>query len=73
MKIAKKNQPVVTAQNNIDDTATEEQLNKMVLDDTIGYIRSAINSLGGLVRRTGDPKYKEAIANLSVVLFDLQD
>lgn len=72
MKVAKKNKPVVAAQNNIEDSAAEEQLNTMVLEDATGYIRSAINSLGGLARRTGDAKYKEAIANLSVVLFDLQ-
>ena len=72
MKVAKKTQPVIAAQNNVEDVAAEEQLNKMVLDDATGYIRSAINSLGGLARRTSDAKYKEAIANLSVVLFDLQ-
>ena len=73
MKIAKTTQPVEADQSDIQDSAAEEQLNKMVLDDAIGYIRSAINSLSGIARRTGDPKYKESIANLSVVLFDLQD
>ena len=72
MKIAKKIQSVSDMNDNSDSTA-EAELNSMVKDDAIGYIRSAISSLGGLARRTNDAKYKEAIANLSVVLFDLQD
>ena len=72
MKIAKKVQSVSDINDN-SDSAAEAELNNMVKDDAIGYIRSAISSLGGLARRTNDNKYKEAIANLSVVLFDLQD
>lgn len=39
-------------------------------DECIGHIRSAINSLGTIAKT--DDKAKEAIANLSVILFDLQ-
>lgn len=39
-------------------------------DESIGHIRAAINSLGKVAK--GDDKAKDAIANLSVILFDLQ-
>lgn len=71
MKVAKVTKPVNAAVDNTDN-ATEE-LNASIVDDAVGYIRSAIDRLGALARRTNEPKYKEAIANLSVVLFDLQD
>lgn len=80
MKVAKKNQAVkadaavdtpVVETENVNPTE-EQELNDMVLKDADGYIRSAISSLSGLYRRTGDAKYKEAIANLSVILLDLK-
>lgn len=72
MKIDKKQKTVISSESIV--TNDEDlQLNDMVKNDAEKYIRSAIKSLGGLLRRTGDPKYKEAIANLSVVLFDIKD
>lgn len=53
-------------------TPTEE-LNSMVYEDAIKSIKTAINQLGALARRTDDVKAKEAIANLGVVLLELQD
>lgn len=52
--------------------SAESELDAMVLKDAKSYINSAIKSLGAYARRTGDPKAKEAIANLGVVLLDLQ-
>ena len=54
-------------------TSSEEtELNDMVLNDAKSHINSAIKCLGGYARRTGDAKAKEAIANLGVILLDLQ-
>ena len=43
---------------------------KATYDEAISFIRSAIESLG--VSGADDEKAKDAIANLSVILFDLQ-
>ena len=54
------------------DTNPSAELNDMIYADAISYIQSAIESLGAVVRRSGDDRAKEAIANLSVVLLDLK-
>lgn len=41
-------------------------------DEAIEYIASAIQVLGLSVKSSNDPIEREAIANLSVVLFDLK-
>jgi len=41
-------------------------------NDAIQYVRCAIDALGASAKQ-GDKTSKEAIANLSVVLFDIQD
>lgn len=64
MKISK-----VSASSSTKDTET---LNTMVHEDAIKYIKKAIDVLGAHARRTQDAKSKEAIANLSVILLDLQ-
>lgn len=40
--------------------------------DAISYIEKAIHALGGSPNIAGDEAAKDAIANLSVILFDLQ-
>ena len=68
VKRAKAKSDVKTAS----DTNPSAELNDMIYTDAISYIQSAIESLGAVVRRSGDARAKEAIANLSVVLLDLK-
>lgn len=65
-------QPNVVEPTVAEDTVAESELNAMVLKDAKIHINSAIKCLGGYARRTGDSKAKEAIANLGVILLDLQ-
>lgn len=63
----------VTKNNRKPDTAkpqTSASDNSGKYDECIQFIRSAIDCLG--VNAKNDDKAKEAIANLSVILFDLQ-
>lgn len=66
MKISKNSHNTVSSSTNPDD-----ELNAMVYEDAKKYINQAIKSLGAYARRTKDEKAKEAIANLSVILLDL--
>lgn len=63
MKITKKQptSPVLSATQDVTDK----------YNASIDYIKSAINSLG--VDAKGDKVAQDAIANLSVILFDLQN
>jgi len=65
-------QPDVVEPVVVENASAEAELNDMVLKDAKVHINSAIKCLGGYARRTGDPKAKEAIANLGVILLDLQ-
>mgnify|MGYP003308498277 CR=1 FL=1 len=71
MKIAKK--PIMCNTTPVVESDVTEELNTMLYDDVISAVKTAIDRLGAIARRTGDVKAKEAIANLSVVLFELQD
>lgn len=77
MKIAKKpilcNTTPVEKPDATEELNVTEELNAMLYDDVISAVKTAIARLGAIARRTGDVKAKEAIANLSVVLFELQD
>lgn len=72
MKITKKVAASAEVQQPSVTDAAGPALNDMVLSDAKSYINQAINSLGAYARRTGDAKAKEAIANLGVILLDLQ-
>lgn len=50
---------------------SSETLNESSYQNAINSIRNAIDSLG-TVAKSGDSLAKDAIANLSVILFDLQ-
>ena len=65
MRIRKNNTQVTAAA----DTQIVEKV--PTYDDAIVAIRSAIEALGDAAK-AGDTLAKESIANLSVVLFDLQ-
>lgn len=67
MKIAKK---AVNASVDANTTVTATENVSGKYDECIDYIRSAISSLGPAAK--DDVMAREAIANLSVILFDLQ-
>lgn len=72
MKIKKNNSTIQSSTEPIVDNNDTAELNKSIYTDAIGFVQSAIESLGALVRRTNDSKAKELIADLSVVLFDMK-
>lgn len=72
MKIKKNNSTIQSSTEPVVDNNDTAELNKSIYTDAIGFVQSAIESLGALARRTGDIKAKELIADLSVVLFDMK-
>lgn len=72
MKITKRN--VKCAERLLETREPAVEISEMVYEDAINYIKSAIRSLGAAVKRTPDNSdvAKQAIANLSVILLDLQ-
>lgn len=57
---------------NVIDEGVTKELAESTLNDAKTHVHSAIKSLGAYVKYSKDPKGKEAIANLSVVLLDMQ-
>lgn len=72
MKIKKIDSTVNSSTKPEGSSVDTEELNKRVYDDAIGFVQSAIESLGALARRTGSVKAKELIADLGVILFDMK-
>lgn len=72
MKIKKNNSTIQSSTEPIVDNNDTAELNNSIYTDAIGFVQSAIESLGAVVRRTNDSKAKELIADLSVVLFDMK-
>ena len=72
MKITKRN--VQCAERLLETREPAVEISEMVYEDAINHIKSAIRSLGAAVKRTPDNSdvAKQAIANLSVILLDLQ-
>lgn len=72
MKIKKNNSTIQSSTGPVVDDEATAELNNSIYTDAIGFVQSAIESLGALARRTNDSKAKELIADLSVVLFDMK-
>lgn len=72
MKITKRN--VKCAERLLETREPAVEIAEMVYEDAINYIKSAIRSLGAAAKRNPNSAdvAKQAIANLSVILLDLQ-
>lgn len=66
MKITRTSNGAVTA-----STKSKRKVNASAKAEAVEYIRSAISVLGDSAIK-GDTESKDAIANLSVILFDLK-